>query len=168
MAIRATDPNGVKDRIPARLRREVLHRDSHQCRYCGVTGVPFEMDHVMAEIHGGPTSYENLATACMPCNRRKGDKWGVFPYPVGYFDQRLPWWRQRSTRAFINLGVLAVMVDLAIFAALWTWAYLPAATRLADPYLEGAGYGLAILATLILALLVQRIVWRPKTRRRRK
>ena len=33
---------------------------------------PHEVDHVVAEKHGGPTSFENLAWACFYCNRFKG------------------------------------------------------------------------------------------------
>jgi hypothetical protein len=32
----------------------------------------FEVEHVLAEKHGGVTSAENLAYACLACNRRKG------------------------------------------------------------------------------------------------
>jgi hypothetical protein len=31
-----------------------------------------EVDHVIAEKHGGPTSLENLALACFHCNNHKG------------------------------------------------------------------------------------------------
>ncbi len=33
---------------------------------------PHEADHVIAEKHGGPTSFENLAWASFYCNRYKG------------------------------------------------------------------------------------------------
>jgi hypothetical protein len=32
----------------------------------------FEIDHVIARKHGGPTVAENLALACFFCNNRKG------------------------------------------------------------------------------------------------
>ncbi len=31
-----------------------------------------EVDHVISEKHGGTTVGDNLALACLPCNRRKG------------------------------------------------------------------------------------------------
>jgi hypothetical protein len=31
-----------------------------------------EIDHVIAEKHSGPTTLENLALACFPCNNHKG------------------------------------------------------------------------------------------------
>jgi hypothetical protein len=33
---------------------------------------PFQLDHIRAQKHGGPTELENLALACLPCNSFKG------------------------------------------------------------------------------------------------
>lgn len=61
--------------IPAELRQRILARDGHACRYCGA-GAPFEIDHVIPVAHGGTTTFGNLVTACIPCNRRKGtERW---------------------------------------------------------------------------------------------
>lgn len=37
-------------------------------------GLPFtfSVDHIVARQHGGPTVLENLALACLHCNRHKG------------------------------------------------------------------------------------------------
>jgi hypothetical protein len=34
--------------------------------------IPFEIDHIIAECHGGPTRPGNLALACFHCNSYKG------------------------------------------------------------------------------------------------
>lgn len=34
--------------------------------------LPFQIDHIIARKHGGPTSAENLALACFSCNNHKG------------------------------------------------------------------------------------------------
>jgi hypothetical protein len=34
--------------------------------------LPFQIDHVLAEKHGGETVESNLALACTQCNRHKG------------------------------------------------------------------------------------------------
>jgi hypothetical protein len=34
--------------------------------------LPFEIDHIIAEQHGGRTAFSNLALACFVCNRHKG------------------------------------------------------------------------------------------------
>jgi hypothetical protein len=34
--------------------------------------LPFHVDHIVARKHGGQTVLENLALACLHCNRHKG------------------------------------------------------------------------------------------------
>jgi HNH endonuclease len=34
--------------------------------------IPFQIDHIIARQHGGATTTENLALACIRCNRFKG------------------------------------------------------------------------------------------------
>ena len=62
--------------VPAALRREVINRALNRCEYCllpaEVAFYPHEVDHVIAEKHGGATALDNLAFACWRCNRRKG------------------------------------------------------------------------------------------------
>ncbi|MEM9244873.1 MAG: HNH endonuclease signature motif containing protein [Cyanobacteria bacterium P01_F01_bin.153] len=62
--------------IPAALRREVAERAAGCCEYCKIpevlTFASHEVDHVIAEKHGGATVSENLALACVLCNQRKG------------------------------------------------------------------------------------------------
>ena len=62
--------------IPADLRRLVRQRAALRCEYCLLAEedayFPHEADHVIAVKHGGPTAPENLALACLDCNRFKG------------------------------------------------------------------------------------------------
>lgn len=62
--------------IPTTLRREVVERAGNCCEYCllsaEVAFFPHEVDHVIAEKHGGATDIGNLALACWRCNRHKG------------------------------------------------------------------------------------------------
>lgn len=62
--------------VPTALRREVIERAGNRCEYCGllaeVAFYPHEVDHVIAEKHGGTTDIDNLAFACWRCNRHKG------------------------------------------------------------------------------------------------
>lgn len=57
-------------------RKNVFARDGHACQYCGAEGTTrrLTMDHVLPRSRGGSTSWENLVTACEPCNRRKGNR----------------------------------------------------------------------------------------------
>jgi len=58
------------------LAREVRDRAGKQCEYCrlpqSVLPLPFQIDHVVAEQHGGRSEEANLALACPSCNRYKG------------------------------------------------------------------------------------------------
>jgi 5-methylcytosine-specific restriction endonuclease McrA len=64
-------------RVSIRLtRRNVMFRDGHECQYCGKRPALRELniDHVVPRSRGGVDSWENLVTACRPCNLRKGWK----------------------------------------------------------------------------------------------
>lgn len=62
--------------IPAGLRRTVRRRAAKRCEYCLLAEsdafFPHEPDHVIARKHRGETSVDNLALACVDCNRFKG------------------------------------------------------------------------------------------------
>ena len=59
----------------ARLsRREVFIRDNYTCQYCGARTRDLTLDHVIPRSKGGPHTWENLVSACKPCNHRKGGK----------------------------------------------------------------------------------------------
>lgn len=62
--------------VPAALRRDVIDRAGNRCEYCQLPAdfafYPHEVDHVVAEKHGGATDINNLALACWRCNRHKG------------------------------------------------------------------------------------------------
>lgn len=57
-------------------RRAVFARDSWTCQYCGTTS-HLTVDHVMPRSRGGASDWENIVTACAPCNRRKGNRTSV-------------------------------------------------------------------------------------------
>jgi hypothetical protein len=60
----------------AALTRLVWERAGECCEYCLMPQIyypfPFEIDHVIAEQHGGKTTPGNLALACFPDNHHKG------------------------------------------------------------------------------------------------
>ncbi len=64
-------------RLPLPLtRRTVLARDMYTCQYCGAQPgrADLTVDHILPRSRGGPTTWENVITACGPCNRRKGNR----------------------------------------------------------------------------------------------
>jgi hypothetical protein len=54
----------------------VRQRAQRRCEYCCLpqehSAVPFQIDHIIAKQHGGPTRAPNLALACFFCNSAKG------------------------------------------------------------------------------------------------
>ena len=54
-------------------RKNVQIRDNHTCQYCGAKE-KLTLDHVIPISKGGPSSWENVVTACSPCNSKKGNK----------------------------------------------------------------------------------------------
>lgn len=50
----------------------VFDRDGYACVYCGAADKPLHCDHVIPLSRGGPSSIDNLATACAGCNISKG------------------------------------------------------------------------------------------------
>jgi 5-methylcytosine-specific restriction endonuclease McrA len=65
-----------REPVSASLRAAVRERAAGCCEYCRIpemgTFFPHQPDHVIAEQHGGETTFENLALACVQCNRVKG------------------------------------------------------------------------------------------------
>ena len=55
-------------------RREVFIRDNYTCQYCGRQSGDLTIDHIIPRSRGGPHTWENLVSACKPCNHRKGGK----------------------------------------------------------------------------------------------
>lgn len=53
---------------------EVYRRDGPTCRYCGSSGKPMQVDHVVPRCLGGSDELVNLVVACRQCNARKGGR----------------------------------------------------------------------------------------------
>ncbi len=59
--------------FPAFTRFNVFLRDRFSCQYCD-SPKQLTFDHVVPRRLGGKTTWENVATACAPCNMRKGGR----------------------------------------------------------------------------------------------
>ena len=59
--------------FPAFTRFNLFLRDRFVCQYCGDPH-HLTFDHVVPRRLGGKTTWENVATACAPCNMRKGGR----------------------------------------------------------------------------------------------
>lgn len=88
--------------VSSALRQLVTLRANNRCEYClfpqSATLFAFEMEHIIAEKHDGPTSAENLALACPYCNRAKGTDLGSIDPVTGkltpFFNPRTQNWAE--------------------------------------------------------------------------
>ena len=86
--------------ISTELRRLVIARAQRICEYCLIheddTYFGCQVDHIISEKHGGPTSENNLALACTFCNRYKGSDIGSIAWEtntfVRFFNPRTDVW----------------------------------------------------------------------------
>ncbi|WP_240139529.1 RNA-guided endonuclease IscB [Streptomyces sp. MUM 178J] len=56
------------------IREYLLAKFGRACVYCGVTGVPLNIDHVHPRSRGGSDRVSNLVLACIPCNEAKSNR----------------------------------------------------------------------------------------------
>ena len=70
--------------VPRRFRKQVTNtflfaRDRYRCQYCGRAGIELRprealtRDHVVPLSRGGLNVWDNVVTACSPCNTRKAN-----------------------------------------------------------------------------------------------
>ena len=66
----------LPDRMYRPNRRNIFLRDNYTCVYClrSLSADELSVDHVMPKSRGGKETWENLVTACKPCNCLKGDR----------------------------------------------------------------------------------------------
>jgi 5-methylcytosine-specific restriction endonuclease McrA len=73
-------------RFPAFTRFNVFLRDRFSCQYCGAHQ-ELTFDHLIPRSKGGITSWENVVSACSPCNLRKGS---LLPAQAGMWPAQMP------------------------------------------------------------------------------
>jgi len=92
----------------------VARRAGSRCEYCGLPE-PFaahrhEPDHVIALQHRGATVLENLALACLRCNRRKGPNIASIEAETGklaaLFNLRTQAWHEQFQWAGVRIEPL--------------------------------------------------------------
>src|SRR5437899_12300708 len=64
-------PRAIQRKIS---RRALFARDGWKCAYCGTASGRLTLDHIVPRSRGGESIWENVVTACAPCNLRKGDR----------------------------------------------------------------------------------------------
>lgn len=74
-------------RHPAFTRFNVFLRDRFECQYCG-SPRDLTFDHLVPRSKGGQTTWQNIVTACSPCNLRKG---GRMPKDIDMHPRQTPY-----------------------------------------------------------------------------
>jgi 5-methylcytosine-specific restriction endonuclease McrA len=69
-------PLSRKKHIVRFSRANIFLRDNHHCQYCGhkFGKSHLTLDHVIPIVQGGRKGWENIVTACKPCNQHKGGR----------------------------------------------------------------------------------------------
>lgn len=86
--------------INAELRRLVALRADRICEYCLIAETNrasgCQVDHIISVKHGGETTADNLAYACIFCNLQKGTDLGSIVWRTGelvrFFNPRRDFW----------------------------------------------------------------------------
>jgi 5-methylcytosine-specific restriction endonuclease McrA len=97
-------PLTKKKQIVRFSRANVFLRDNGKCQYCGnqYGKNQLTLDHVIPIVQGGQKSWENIVTACKPCNQRKG---GRTPQQAGMHLVRKPKRPNWLPSASIQFGI---------------------------------------------------------------
>jgi 5-methylcytosine-specific restriction endonuclease McrA len=73
------------------VREYLLEKFGRTCAYCGATGVPLQVEHMVPTARGGTNRVSNLTIACSPCNGAKGAMTATeFGHPEVQAHARLP------------------------------------------------------------------------------
>ena len=56
------------------VREYLLEKWGRKCAYCGTSGVPLNIDHIVARSKGGTNRVSNLTLSCRNCNESKGSE----------------------------------------------------------------------------------------------
>lgn len=92
----------MSSRISSELRQVIASRANNVCEYCLLAEEDayfrFQIEHIISRKHGGSSELENLALACVFCNRYKGsDIASLKPETdklVRFYNPRVDRWRE--------------------------------------------------------------------------
>lgn len=84
------------------LQQLIWSRAQDSCEYCKMPQrfdpLAFQIDHIIACQHGGPTAAENLALTCFACNHHKGPNIAGFDHAaqqtIPLFHPRKDFWTE--------------------------------------------------------------------------
>jgi len=97
------------------LRQLVIDRSDHLCEYCLIhdddTVLGCAIDHIISLKHGGPNTADNLAYACVFCNRYKGSDVGSMIWEtqefVRFYNPRRDLWSEHFQLDGVTIAALS-------------------------------------------------------------
>jgi 5-methylcytosine-specific restriction endonuclease McrA len=73
------------------VREYLLEKWSRRCAYCGLSGVPLQIEHLTPRSRGGSDRVSNLTLACERCNQAKGKRTAAeFGFPQLQAQAKVP------------------------------------------------------------------------------
>tara|TARA_Y100000590_G_scaffold112343_1_gene128141 strand:- start:623 stop:1141 length:519 start_codon:yes stop_codon:yes gene_type:complete len=64
----------IKSKHISLTRKNIIQRDNYTCQYCGKYSKNITIDHIIPKVKNGADSWENLVSACVKCNLKKGNR----------------------------------------------------------------------------------------------
>lgn len=92
----------MSNRVNSEIRQIVTTRANSVCEYCLIAEADayfrFQVEHIISRKHGGSSELENLALACVFCNRYKGSDIASLTPETGelirFYNPRIDRWRE--------------------------------------------------------------------------
>ncbi len=92
----------MSDRISSEVRQIVANRANNVCEYCLIAEedayFKHQVEHIISRKHGGSFELDNLALACVFCNRYKGSDIASLTPETGelvrFYNPRIDRWRE--------------------------------------------------------------------------
>ncbi|MBP6811384.1 MAG: HNH endonuclease [Saprospiraceae bacterium] len=108
--------------VPETIRQFVIQRANQRCEYCLLhqddAVFSHEIEHIISRKHGGNSEKDNLALACIYCNRNKGADIGTILFPsldfVRFFNPRIDLWDQHFIQEDGVIGALTFIAEATI------------------------------------------------------
>ena len=100
------------------VREYILEKWDRTCAYCGSSGIPLEVEHIVSKSKGGSNRVSNLTLACRSCNQRKGaDSIEVFLEKKPDLLQKITSQAQKPLKdaAAVNTGRLKLADELRTY-----------------------------------------------------
>ncbi len=111
--------------ISPAVRREVRERAKQRCEYCrkpdSTTAFGHQVDHILSLKQGGTSDLDNLAYACLACNKFKGSDIAAYDEDTGdlipFYNPRKQNWDEHFILEYAHIiGQTAVgRVTMRIF-----------------------------------------------------